>query len=187
MTSWREAKTFTAGNPGVCLFYQKDNPFSNFYPAEIDAEGHHFATSEHYYHFKKAEIFDDQETMAKILQTTDPGKAKALGRKVKNFDESFWSSCSVDMMQMVNLAKYKQNPDIRKVLLDTEDLILAEASPIDKIWGIGMKSTDPGAHNPSNWKGQNLLGMVLMRVREQLRKEQESSSTNVMPKLESQN
>jgi len=67
-------------------------------------------------------------------------------------------------------------------------LILAEASPTDTRWGIGMKSTDPGAHNPSNWKGQNLLGMVLMRVREQLRQEQQkSSSTNVMPKLESQN
>lgn len=188
MTALRGGKSYTAGNSNVCLFYQKDNPFSNFYPAEIDAEGHHFATSEHYFHFKKAELFDDQETMAKILQTDDPRKAKALGRQIHNFNESFWSNYCEEFMLTVNLAKFNQHPDLRKILLDTGDLILAEASPTDRKWGIGMKATDYGASDPSNWKGQNLLGKVLMKVREQLRQgqQQKCSSTNDMPALESQ-
>jgi ribA/ribD-fused uncharacterized protein len=67
------------------------------------------------------------------------------------------------------ISKFTQNPDILKILLDTEDKILAEASPYDKIWGIGFAEDDPRAKYQSQWQGKNLLGKVLMRVRERIR------------------
>ena len=74
------------------------------------------------------------------------------------------------------MAKFKQNDDIREQLLSTGDLHLVEASPYDQIWGIGMDEDDPDATNPEKWDGLNLLGEVLMMVREHLRNNSESNN-----------
>ena len=66
-------------------------------------------------------------------------------------------------------AKFSSSADLRAQLLATENKLLAEASPYDKIWGIGLAPSDKSAENPDNWKGLNLLGKVLMKVREDLR------------------
>jgi len=67
-----------------------------------------------------------------------------------------------------NLAKFSQNPDFRDFLLTTKNRILVEASPVDKIWGIGLAADDKKIENPRLWKGLNLLGFALMEVRKQL-------------------
>lgn len=54
-------------------------------------------------------------------------------------------------------------------LLSTGDKILAEASPYDTIWGIGLEASDFDSTHPDRWPGKNLLGKVLMRVREELK------------------
>lgn len=67
-----------------------------------------------------------------------------------------------------NVAKFSQNPDLKEFLLGTGDAVIVEASPYDKIWGIGLKANDERARNPETWRGENLLGFALMDVREEL-------------------
>lgn len=67
-----------------------------------------------------------------------------------------------------NLLKFSQNEELKQKLLDTENKILVEASPYDKIWGIGLSVSDKDFYNPILWKGENLLGKILMKVRNTL-------------------
>ena len=118
---------------------------------------------------KKAELFDDNEIMQQILSCKDPRKIKALGQKVRNFDETIWSKVKYSIVLNGNYMKFSQNPALKHFLLQTGDKILVEASPYDGIWGIKMDESDENAHNPLKWRGQNLLGFALMEVRDVLR------------------
>lgn len=108
--------------------------------------------------------------MQQILSCSNPSKIKALGQKVRNFDEIVWSKAKYAIVLNGNYQKFSQNPHLKKFLLQTNDKILVEASPYDAIWGIKMDESDAGAHNPLKWRGQNLLGFALMEVRDALRK-----------------
>lgn len=68
-----------------------------------------------------------------------------------------------------NLAKFGQHTDLREYLLGTGDRVLVEASPLDRVWGIGLAADDERAVSPDQWRGLNLLGFALMQVRETLR------------------
>ena len=118
---------------------------------------------------QKAWLFKDYEIFTKILDATDPKEIKALGREVKNFDHKIWSQHKYEIVAKGNRGKFGDNPELKDYLLSTEDKILVEASPYDKIWGIGMKEGTSGIENPINWKGENLLGFALMEVRDGLK------------------
>lgn len=104
-----------------------------------------------------------------MLAAPTPRSAKSLGRSVRNFDESMWSENRSSIVFDGNLAKFSQNPALASYLLDTKDRVLVEASPDDRIWGIGLSEDDRNVRNPERWRGLNLLGFALMRVREHLR------------------
>jgi ribA/ribD-fused uncharacterized protein len=116
----------------------------------------------------KAQFFNDFISQG-LLATPDlhPRAAKQLGREIRNYDEQRWECVRQGFMVYVNYLKYSQNPDLGQKLLDTGKLILAEASPKDLIWGIGLdeKETDSVLINEKNWRGRNLLGKSLMKVR----------------------
>lgn len=116
----------------------------------------------------KARLFGDGDTLAKILESSDPKTAKALGRTVKNFDSDVWTANARRLVTEGNIAKFGQNQELRTFLLATGNLVLVEASPYDRIWGIGLMADDERVKNPGTWQGQNLLGFALMDVREQL-------------------
>lgn len=118
---------------------------------------------------EKARTFGDTDTLKQIMQAKYPREQKALGRKVHGFNESKWSSVCREVVYQGNLAKFSQNFDLKKLLLETGERIIAEASPYDKIWGIGLSEDDPRALRLP-WPGQNLLGQVLMRVRNAVRR-----------------
>jgi len=148
--------------------------FSNWYPANFiidiaDVGTMRFNCAEQYMMYMKAKTFDDKSIMSSIINTNDPKEQKRLGRDVKNFNPIVWDKLKEPVVYYACLAKYSQNEDLKKDILDTKDLILVEASPYDKIWGIGMAESDPDATNESKWKGQNLLGKALMKVRNTLR------------------
>jgi ribA/ribD-fused uncharacterized protein len=113
-------------------------------------------------------LFGDEHAAARIRATTDPAKAKALGREVQGFDEQRWTAERFRIVVTGNLAKFGQHPDLREYLRSTGDKVLVEASPEDRVWGIGLAATDARAADPRTWRGQNLLGFALMEVRRRL-------------------
>ncbi len=119
--------------------------------------------------FGKALLFGDGEIAGKIMETQDPRSAKKLGRAVKGFSEPVWVAQRKWIDLLGNIHRIPQNPAIAGLLCSTGSAILAEASPYDKVWGIGVKASDPRARQPDQWPGLNLLGSVLTEVRDYLK------------------
>jgi ribA/ribD-fused uncharacterized protein len=142
--------------------------FSQWFDAAFELEGVSYATAEHYMMAEKARLFDVEAT-AGILAAAHPGEAKQLGREIRNFDPVVWEAKRFEIVVRGNAAKFSQHGPLQQFLLGTGDRVLVEASPQDKVWGIGLVENDPAAQNPDQWKGLNLLGFALMAVREQLR------------------
>jgi len=118
--------------------------------------------------YGKAKLFGDADAMEKALNAKNPSAVKAVGRAVKGFDQTTWDANKFDLVVKANLAKLSSNEDLRDFLISTGKRVLVEASPVDKVWGIGLAQDDLAASNPNLWKGENLLGFALMEVREQL-------------------
>jgi hypothetical protein len=125
----------------------------------------------------KARTFGDDETAARILRERDPRKCKRLGRDVRGFDEKKWDTVCEEVVYRGNLSKFSHHEPLRRLLLATGDRWLAEASPYDKKWGIGLSQHDERALDPSQWRGTNLLGNALMRVRKTLAANASDKST----------
>jgi len=148
--------------------YLENGHFSQWYPAPFQVEGIRYYHNEQYMMAKKALLFGDTRTYDKIMKESDPAACKALGKSAANFNQQLWDSSKEEIIYNANYAKFSQNPELKAALLATGDAIIAEASPYDKIWGIGLKATDPESQDPMKWKGQNLLGKALMEVRKAL-------------------
>ncbi|CDX19136.1 conserved hypothetical protein [Mesorhizobium sp. ORS 3324] len=117
----------------------------------------------------KARLFGDQEMAARIVEAGSPKQAKELGRKVKGFDGALWDREKSGIVAEGSFQKFSQNKDLGAFLLGTGDKVLVEASPVDRIWGIGLAADDEKAANPLLWRGENLLGFALMQARDRLR------------------
>jgi hypothetical protein len=138
---------------------------SQWWPARFTVDGDTYVSAEHYMMAEKARLFGDQQTRRAILAATKPGAAKALGRSVFGFDDSHWERHRFDIVVAGSVAKFGQNAELAAYLAETGDKVLVEASPVDRIWGIGLAADDPRAQNPQEWQGLNLLGFALMRAR----------------------
>ena len=119
---------------------------------------------------QKALLFDDKKTYEKIMASEHPKEIKALGREIRNFEQSKWDEHKYQIVLNGNIAKFSQNERLRDFLLGTGFAVLAEASPYDRIWGIRLSADDPLAKDPKCWQGENLLGFVLMETRDILRR-----------------
>lgn len=120
---------------------------------------------------EKARLFNDEYALGQIMRSRNPAIQKSWGRKVKNFDKDKWEDfIAKNIVFKANYAKFTQHEDLKKILLDTKDKIIVEASPSDCIWGIGMACDDSGIEDPTNWRGSNWLGEIIMKVREAIRK-----------------
>lgn len=160
--------------PEILLFYKTSSPFSQFHHANYIYNGISFCCAEQGMMYEKAKLFGDIETANSILTMRNPKNIKALGRKVKNFDDKMWNDKKKSIVYAHNVEKFRQNKHLKDALLETGKKILAEASPYDRVWGIGLASSDERAMNPFLWQGSNLLGKILMDVRAYLREDQYS-------------
>ena len=149
-------------------------PFSQWYKSPFNTAGQLYVTAEQYMMAEKARLFGDQEILAKILTTANAREQKALGRRVRGFDADRWNSVAREVVYRGNRAKFTTHRDLLALLLATEGTTLAEASPLDTIWGIGLAADDPAALDRAQWQGSNWLGEVLTRLREDLLAEQRS-------------
>jgi ribA/ribD-fused uncharacterized protein len=150
------------------FFYTEKSPFSQWYRCTFAVGGNTFMCAEQYMMHGKAVLFGDAEIAAEILAAGHPKTHKALGRKVKRFDDATWKREREAIVLTGSRAKYTQNPPLLELLLATAGTTLVEASPRDTIWGIGLSAGDPRAQDPKTWRGQNLLGKVLTRLRDEL-------------------
>lgn len=148
------------------FFWQSDSPFSNWYPQSFVHNGHQYNCSEQYMMYKKAMLFKDIDVAEMIMQQTEPRKQKFLGRQVRNFDQAVWMAECKEIMVPGLVSKFTQDTYSLQCMLDSVGTILVEASPYDKIWGIGMTKDDPRATDPAQWDGLNLLGDHLMAARD---------------------
>lgn len=142
---------------------------SQWFPSPFTVDGHTYATAEHWMMAGKARLFGDHDALADVLASHDPKQAKAIGRRVRGFDGAAWDAHKNALVAEGNGHKFRQNPEMRAYLLSTGDAVLVEASPYDRVWGIGLSAKKPEARDPLKWRGQNLLGFALMHARATLK------------------
>ncbi len=143
--------------------------FSQWWPSAFSVDGETYATAEHYMMTAKALLFGDVEAATQIRRAAHPRAAKELGRQVRGFDEQRWAERRFDLVVTGNLAKFGQHRELGDYLLGTGDRILVEASPYDRVWGIGLAAGHDHSTSPELWPGLNQLGFALMEVRHGLR------------------
>ena len=142
--------------------------FSQWYNCKFIVDEITYHTAEQYMMAQKALLFNDNEIFNEIMRANHPKEYKELGRKIKNFSEAKWNESKYQIVLKGNIAKFSQNGKLKAFLLNTGTKILVEASPYDKIWGIGLSANEENIENPLTWKGENLLGFALMEVRDLL-------------------
>lgn len=148
---------------------QENGYLSNWYPCSFKYGRYTYSSAEQFMMAQKAALFRDYGVFFKILDTDDQSAIKKLGKQVANYDDAVWNQLRGPMMRRGLRAKFQQNPDLMKKLLATGNMVLAECATRDKIWGIGLSVDDDRIKDPQEWRGQNLLGTVLMEVRSDLR------------------
>ncbi|MFJ8585502.1 NADAR family protein [Streptomyces sp. NPDC093595] len=142
---------------------------SQWWPAPFTVDGVTYATAEHWMMASKARLFGDAEAERQAVGASSPAAAKKAGRLVRGFDEETWARERFGIVVAGSEHKFGQHPRLRDFLLSTGGRVLVEASPMDRVWGIGLAATDPRAGNPAQWRGLNLLGFALMTARTRLR------------------
>lgn len=141
---------------------------SQWHPCSFVEHGVMYTTAEQYMMAKKAELFEDADALRAIMASTDPRAIKKLGRMVRGFDADRWTAVAYEIVVRANRLKFSQDTDLRDVLLSTSDALIVEASPTDRIWGIGLSATKAREMPADQWPGTNLLGRALTQVRDEL-------------------
>lgn len=143
--------------------------FSQWYPSKFVIDNVEYNCCEQFMMAQKALLFNDLESHKMIMYSKSPDEQKAFGRRVKNFDKDKWETVCRKIVFDGNYAKFTQNKKMLDELMYTEDLEIVEASPYDKIWGVGLHETDERILDKSQWQGLNWLGIALMEVRDKLK------------------
>lgn len=142
---------------------------SQWWPSPFTVDGVEYATAEHWMMAAKARLFGDAEAERRVLAAGRPAEAKKAGRLVRGFDEDVWERERFGIVVEGSVGKFAAHAELREFLLGTGERVLVEASPVDRVWGIGLAADDEGAGDPERWRGPNLLGFALMEARRRLR------------------
>ncbi|MDX3802485.1 NADAR family protein [Streptomyces sp. AK04-3B] len=141
---------------------------SQWWPSPFVVDKVAYATAEHWMMAAKARLFADPEAEERVLAARSPAEAKKEGRLVRGFDDTAWERERFRIVVEGSVHKFASDPALSSFLLGTRSRVLVEASPMDRVWGIGLTADDEAAMNPERWRGLNLLGFALMQARERL-------------------
>lgn len=155
-----------------CFFFGKDAPFSNFHPARFTVDGVIYTCSEQFMMHQKAVLFRDWFHAEEIMKAKVPLQMKKFGRKVQNFNADIWGARSEKIMKRGLKAKFTENEHLKRELINTFPRILVEASPRDRLWGIGLGAKNEKAHCRLTWRGKNKLGYLLTYIRNEIMEEE---------------
>lgn len=163
-------------SPSFLFFYEPTrNPdpdgrmvLSQWYPSAFSVSGEGYIHAAHWMMVQKARLFGDQPAVSALLASTNDSDIRDRGRHINGFDQQRWDEHKYSIVLQGNLHKFSQHNALQAYISTTYPLVLTEANPDDRIWGIGMAEDSPGAKNPHLWKGLNLLGFALMEVRDLL-------------------
>lgn len=155
----------------ITPFYGKEHPLSNHHEAGFTIKGVYFKWTEQFLMYCKAKAFKDEIIAEKILEAKSPQICQALGKQVKNYNEATWRILRRKMAFLGNLQKANENPHVKEYLLNTGNNILVEASPYNRIWGVGIAVDDPRIYDVDLWEGSNLQGESWMAVRKRLQED----------------
>lgn len=177
-------KAYNAGQRMKFLFFWKPTPAADghicesclgqWWESRFEADGVEYTYAEQYMMAEKARMFGDEAMLEKIMGAVYPKEMKAYGRAVQGFDKETWDKACYAVVKRGNAAKFSQDLALWAFLKGTKGRILVEASPRDRIWGIGMGRSAPDATDPLKWRGTNLLGFALTEVRDELLKKEEA-------------
>ncbi len=149
------------------MFARATCPFSNFYLSPFCEDGVWYNCVEQYFQGMKAKFFGDYETLGEIIEQKSPKVQRKIGRQVRDYDDKEWTKVSTDFMRKGNWAKFEYNPQLLDLLLMTRGTYIIEVSQNDPRWGIGLSINNPNARSRKHWVGRNLLGTILMEIRDQ--------------------
>ena len=158
-------------------FWKTHDPESQWHPSEYVLDDTHYIHAEQGMMTGKARLFGDKVTESKILKAKNARTIKDLGREVKPFDDEVWLANCYRIVYLQNYAKFAQNPKLREYLLGTGEAELIECSPYDRLYGVGYDEKNLPADR-TKW-GKNYLGLVLMDVRDRLRRESPEDSARL--------
>lgn len=151
------------------VFFWKGSIYSQWYPSPFELDGMKFNCAEQWMMVNKALLFGDEKMALKIMKTSSPAEQKRLGRKVAGFDFFMWEQHAKEIVYRGNYAKFTQDVDLKQRLLSTGSRKFVEASPVDFLWGIGLYESDAKNIPETEWPGKNWLGIVLTRLRDDLK------------------
>ena len=174
------------------LFYH--GCFSQFYPSRMIIDNVTYQCNEQYMMASKAKLFNDNLHYTLILQNGhNPGQCKRYGRSVQGFNDQTWIENRETIVYKGNYGKFSQNNQLRDVMFTLSVIkddknndnnvkfrTFVECSPRDRIWGIGLNINNIFCDNDSKWRGKNLLGKAITRVRDELWNEMIVNSKNRM-------
>ncbi|QFR00632.1 NADAR family protein [Streptomyces phaeolivaceus] len=138
---------------------------SQWWPSPFTVDGVEYATAEHWMMASKARLFGDAEAEREAVAAASPAQAKKVGRLVRGFDDATWERERFGIVVEGSFHKFAAHADLREFLVGTGGRVLVEASPLDRVWGIGLAADDERARDPARWRGPNLLGFALMAAR----------------------
>ncbi|XP_048255702.1 uncharacterized protein LOC124138828 isoform X2 [Haliotis rufescens] len=150
------------------LFFGNQSPFSQHHRATFTIGGTTFNCAEQYMMYQKTVIFGNKEMELKIMATSNPVQQKRYGRQIPEFKFEVWKKHFIEVVDRATEAKFSQNPHLLEHLVATHPKLLVEASPSDRLWGIGRGQKDPLAWDKETWRGKNQLGYIMTRVRDRL-------------------
>lgn len=154
----------------ICFWkdYEENGYLSNWHKSNFKVDGINYNCMEQFIMAEKSKLFNDKRAWNNIMKASKPNHQKRIGRQVRGFCDNIWNDNKVGIVLKGLRNKFTQNQELKEMLLNTKDAILVESSPFDKIWGAGLDKKEVLRTDFRYWKGENLLGFALMKIRDEM-------------------